>query len=67
VYALADELDPLVTRADGRYALTGDGESVLAGQATRPPIDRWLGGVHLGPGRPRWAWDATAGRVVRLD
>ena len=38
--------------ADGRYALTPEGEAVLSGHATRPPIDRWLGGVHLGPATP---------------
>lgn len=67
VYALAAGLDPLVTFADGRYELTPEGEAVLAGTATRPPIDRWLGGVHLGPGRPDWAWDPDARRPVRLD
>jgi hypothetical protein len=67
VFALASDLDPLVAHADDRYSLTADGEAVLAGHATRPPIDRWLGGVHLGPGRPDWAWDPSAGRPVRLD
>jgi hypothetical protein len=67
VYALAADLDPLVTFADGRYQLTPDGAAVLAGTATRPPVDRWLGGVHLGPGQPDWAWDPDARRPVRLD
>jgi hypothetical protein len=67
VYALAADLAPLVTFADGRYELTPEGEAVLAGTATRPPIDRWLGGVHVGPGQPDWAWDPTARRPVRLD
>jgi hypothetical protein len=64
VFALADDLAPLVA---GRYELTDAGRAVLAGEATRPPIDRWLGGVHLGPGRPDWAWDPDARRPVRLD
>jgi uncharacterized protein DUF1835 len=64
VFALAADLDPLVT---GAYELTPAGEAVLAGTATRPPIDRWLGGVHLGPGQPDWAWDPDARRPVRLD
>jgi hypothetical protein len=64
VFALAADLDPLVT---GAYELTPAGESVLAGTAARPPIDRWLGGVHLGPGQPDWAWDPDARRPVRLD
>lgn len=67
VFALADDLQPLVTFTDGRYALTPDGSAVLTGDATRPPIDRWLGGVHLGPGQPDWAWDPAARRPVRLD
>jgi hypothetical protein len=64
VFALAADLDPLVT---GAYELTPAGEAVLAGTATRPAIDRWLGGVHLGPGQPDWAWDPDARRPVRLD
>jgi hypothetical protein len=67
VFALAGDLDPLVAFADGRYALTPDGHAVLAGDAPRPPVDRWLGGVHLGPGHPDWAWDPAARRPVRLD
>ena len=67
VFALAIDLDPLVAHTNGTYALTPAGEAVLAGSTTRPPIDRWLGGVHLGPGHPDWAWDPTARRPVRLD
>jgi hypothetical protein len=67
VFTLADELDPLVTATDGRYELAPAGLAVLTGDATRPPIDRWLGGVHLGPGHPDWAWDPDARRPVRLD
>jgi hypothetical protein len=67
VYALAADLAPLVSFTGGRYELTPDGDAVLAGMTTRPPIDRWLGGVHLGPGRPDWAWDPAARRPVRLD
>ena len=67
VFALAGDLAPLVRLADGRYELTPEGSAVLAGAATRPPIDRWLGGVHLGPGQPDWAWDPDARRPVRLD
>ena len=67
VFALATDLDPLVTHANGTYKLTPAGEAVVAGTTTRPPIDRWLGGVHLGPGHPDWAWDPEARRPVRLD
>jgi hypothetical protein len=67
VFALATDLHPLVAHANGTYELTPDGEAVLAGTTTRPPIDRWLGGVHLGPGHPDWAWDPAARRPVRLD
>ena len=67
VFALAGDLRPLVALAGGRYALTPDGEAVLSGAATRPPADRWLGGVHLGPGQPDWAWDPEARRPIRLD
>jgi hypothetical protein len=67
LFALADELHPLVTRTDGRYELTPDGAAVLANHATRPRTDRWLGGVHLGPGRPDWAFNATSRHPIRLD
>jgi hypothetical protein len=67
VFVLAADLDPLVAHDNGTYELTPAGEAVLAGAATRPPIDRWLGGVHLGPGHPDWAWDPAARRPVRLD
>jgi hypothetical protein len=67
VYAIAGDLRPLVAFAGGRYELTPEGAAVLAGHATRPPVDRWLGGVHLGPGHPDWAWDPAAHRPVRLD
>jgi hypothetical protein len=67
VFTLAADLDPLVARIDGTYELTPAGEAVLSGATTRPPIDRWLGGVHLGPGQPDWAWDPAARRPVRLD
>jgi hypothetical protein len=64
VFALARDLDPLVAFRDGRYELTPDGAAVLSGTATRMRIDRWLGGVHLGPGRPDWVWDATTREPV---
>lgn len=67
VFAVAADLDPLVARTNGHYELTPEGAAVLAGDATRPRNDRWLGGVHLGPGRPDWAWDPQARRPVRLD
>jgi hypothetical protein len=67
VFALAGDLAPLVELAGDVYSLTPDGAAVLAGHATRPPIDRWLGGVHLGPGHPDWAWNPDTRRPVRLD
>ena len=66
VFALAADLDPLVAFTGGRYELTPAGEAVLAGAACRPPIDRWLGGVHLGPGHPDWRWDPATRRPVVL-
>lgn len=58
--SLADAPHPLVARVDADYVgLTDSGRRVLAGQERRDPreIDRWLGGVHLGPGRPDWRWN----------
>jgi hypothetical protein len=65
--ALADDLAPLVTHANGGYELTPTGVAVLAGDTTRPRTDRWLGGVHLGPDRPDWTFNPTSRRPVRLD
>lgn len=69
LWALADELAPLVVgvlsaERPPRYTLTPAGAAVRDGRATRPLPERWIGGVQLGPGRPAWAWDADAGRVV---
>jgi hypothetical protein len=50
---------------DGRLALTAHGEAVLAGHAAwagRP--ERWLGGVRLAAGEPRWCWDPATGRLA---
>ena len=49
----------LVERVDADHlAITGRGRRILAGDARRDPreVNRWLGGVHLGPGRPDWRW-----------
>jgi hypothetical protein len=67
VFALADDLEPLVMRANGRYELTPEGTAVLTGHATRPRTDRWLGGVHLGPGHPDWTFNTDSRRPIRLD
>jgi hypothetical protein len=72
LWALADGLAPLVVgvlspERPPRYALTPAGAAVRAGKGRRPPPERWIGGVQLGDGRPSWAWDAEAGRVVQQD
>lgn len=60
--------DVLERVAASRVEITATGEAVLAGRqdhvALNPP-DRWLGGVHLAPGRPLWRWDARSGKLVR--
>jgi hypothetical protein len=65
VWAGAADLGDLVSRDNGGFALTDAGRAVLAGDATREPQDHWIGGVHLVPGEPGWAWDTTAGEPVR--
>ena len=67
LWALADDLAPLVGRNGSGYELSAQGSSVLAGESRRPSPERWLGGVQLGPGRPAWAWDADTKTVVLLD
>jgi hypothetical protein len=65
VWAVAAALDPLVARDhDGAWRITAAGEAVLAGHARRAADDHWVGGVHLVPGEPAWAWDARAGEAV---
>jgi hypothetical protein len=65
VWAAAADLDPLVARdSDDAWRLTAAGEAVLAGRARREPHDHWIGGVHLVPGEPGWAWDPRAGEAV---
>lgn len=64
VWAAAADLDGLVRRHDA-FSLTERGRAVLAGDATRDPHDHWIGGVHLVPGEPGWAWDAEAREPVR--
>jgi hypothetical protein len=65
-------LAPLL-RIDGdelrraELSLTPRGAAVAAGEEDWldvQPIDAWLGGVHLGPGRPLWRWDGVQGRLV---
>lgn len=73
VYARLDTLivrpHPLVERVDDDHvALTEAGQRVLAGEDHCDPreVDRWLGGVHLGPGRPDWRWNAGERTGSRL-
>ena len=68
VWAAAAELGPLVARdSDEAWRLTAAGEAVLAGRARREPHDHWIGGVHLVPSEPGWAWDPRAGQAVRAE
>jgi hypothetical protein len=56
---LADAAHPLVQRVDEQHVtLTDAGRRILDGRERRDPreTDRWLGGVHLGPGRLDWRW-----------
>ena len=69
-----DRLDTLAVRPhalvnridDDHVALTDKGRRILAGEDRCDPreIDRWLGGVHLGPGRPDWRWNEAARTVT---
>ena len=50
------------------YAITEDGQKLLAGEADwialRDGVDRWLGGVHLTGGKPHWRWDGNKKTLV---
>ena len=58
--ALTTGSQPLVERVDADHvALTEAGRRVLGGGERRDlhNVERWLGGVHLGNGRPDWRWN----------
>jgi hypothetical protein len=63
---LRDAAAPLMAGEPGAFELTPLGRRVLAGAVDWldvHPIDRWIGGVHLQPGRIV-RWDEDAGRFV---
>jgi hypothetical protein len=70
--AAARGLDPLLRVSGGdvmqaEFEITELGREVVAGGTDWlgvRPIDTWLGGVHLAPGRPLWRWDGARGRLV---
>jgi hypothetical protein len=70
--AAARGLDPLLRVSGGdvmhaELEITPLGRDVVAGETDWlrvRPIDTWLGGVHLVPGRPTWRWDGARGRLV---
>src|SRR5262249_11696122 len=39
----------------GRQVLANDADASVFGE-----VDRWLGGVHLAAGMPKWRWDEAA-------
>jgi hypothetical protein len=67
VFAVARGLHPLMELADDRWELASEGHAVLSGRATRAAFDHWIGGVHLVPGDPGWAWDAERREAVRTE
>jgi DNA-binding transcriptional MerR regulator len=69
---LVEELPPPPPLGDARefaaaqVTLTDLGRDVHEGRTDRveaAPIERWLGGTHLGAG-PDWRWDAATGSVL---
>jgi hypothetical protein len=65
-----DALDPALSAEEFRrqeLSLTDRGRQVLANEADASAfgeVDRWLGGVHLASGKPRWRWDESARRLT---
>lgn len=56
------QLTPLVRREGDELEVTARGRAVATGEEDwlgLRPLDTWLGGVHLGPGRPLWRWDGV--------
>src|SRR5262245_1345716 len=51
-------------------SLTEHGRRVLANEADASEfgeVDRWLGGVHLAAGKPRWRWDEATRCLVAAE
>jgi hypothetical protein len=63
VEAALRAMPALVKLAEGRIALTPEGVRVAAGEGAAPARERWIGGVHLAPGRPGWRREGD--RLVR--
>jgi hypothetical protein len=60
-WAALERLAPLLD--DGR--VNERGRAVLeAREEWEPPVERWIGGTRLPPGRAPWHWDSAAGRVA---
>jgi hypothetical protein len=60
-WAALERLAPLLD--DGH--VNERGRAVLeAREEWEPPVERWIGGTRLPPGRPPWHWDSAAGRVA---
>lgn len=52
---------------DNRLQITDAGRAVLSGACdwhALQPLPRWVGGVHIVPGRPGWRWSETRRTVV---
>ena len=50
-----------------RLGTTEDGSSVLEGRVNRMellPLERWIGGVHLTAGAPKWRRDPVSGMLI---
>ena len=68
-----DALDPALSAEEFRrqeLSLTDRGRQVLANEADASAfgeVDRWLGGVHLTNGKPRWRWDESARRLTLAE
>jgi hypothetical protein len=66
-------LDPAISPEEfhrQEFLLTERGRRVMANEADASAfgdVDRWLGGVRLADGMPRWRWDDAARRLVLAD
>jgi hypothetical protein len=62
--------EPGKNRFNQRLTITDLGLAVFRGErdwhALMPP-PRWVGGVHVQPGRPGWRWDEAVRDVVLRD
>ena len=59
-FAILDRLAPLL---DGMRLNDRGAAIVVGGERWEPPVERWIGGMRIPPGRPPWQWVPPRGLI----